>query len=124
MSDLNCDAGECQCGLIELPERLRESLSNNSLAAMRADIEFLLGRLKCRYAGQTFDGPDDDAPCEEPEKCDGLPPCVGWKRRPLSEPPSKCECGHLEKDHTQGGGPCGQCPCMYFKPKASAENKE
>jgi len=86
MSDLNCAAGECQCGLKELPERLRESLESNSLAAMRADIEFLLGRLKCCHAGQSSGGLDDDiAPCDDPETCDGLPPCTGWKRRPISD---------------------------------------
>ena len=86
MTDLECAAGQCQCGLTELPERLREALEANSMAAMRADIEFILSRLKCRYAGQSSGGLDDDiAPCEEPEKCDGLPPCIGWKRRPISE---------------------------------------
>jgi hypothetical protein len=85
MTNLNCEVGECQCGLIELPERLRETLEAGSMAAMRADIEFLLSRLKCRYAGQ-LEGPDrDDAPCEEPEGCNGLPPCVGWKKAPITE---------------------------------------
>jgi len=81
---LECEIGECQCVLMALPEMLKDALDNNSLPAMRADVEFILGRLKCRYAGQSCDGLDDDIPpCEEPEKCDGLPPCIGWKRRRL-----------------------------------------
>lgn len=50
-----------------------------------------------------------------------LGPCDDY--RPASEQPL-CECGHPKKDHMQGGGPCGQCPCMYYRPAPAPASEQ